>query len=295
MLPVKRALWIAGLFSLIVSVCLAAGESGGALSQEAISSEDSGAVLTALPEQNLELRGAIQRALATDPQMQPLQVQVDVYQNLAVLHGWVLDSQTRRAVEDFVRAEDGVGQVYNYIYADESNSLQKDLQLGEEVRVGLGDEWNPQINGLGRLSDVAGRRPIFSPDQTPSEQAMAPVVSAPSPLAIAVQDRLDADPMFVTQKLQADSYGGLIILHGTVPLEIDARNAQMLAAQTPGVEVVYSYLQTRESVRPEAEGTYCSVNVQPGAIPGRDPALQPKCIRYQPLQSSCSFEPSPCQ
>jgi hypothetical protein len=73
-------------------------------------------------------------------------------------------------------------------------------------------------------------------------------------LTIEVSNQYVMNDVLSLYNLRVESYQGLVILHGVVPART-AREAESVAAHTPGVDQVFSYLQTTEMATPVSDPT----------------------------------------
>ena len=153
----------------------------------------------------------IQKDLLADPLFRGATVQVDLYNGLAIIHGAVPNRAMLTAINDTVRFRRGVSSVYNYMNYPGKNTG------------GAIDSIAVTFDTFDRLDEVGPRYSAF----TISER---------------VEDRLSASPALAVAELEVDAYMGLIILHGTVSDSSLAQQAKEIAAHTPGVDAVLSYI-----------------------------------------------------
>jgi len=153
----------------------------------------------------------IQKDLRADPLFRGASIDVDLYKGLAIVHGSVPNRGMLSAINDTVRFRRGVNSVYNYMHSPEKNVS------------GAMDSIAVTFDTFERLDEVGSRYSAF----TISER---------------VEDRLKASPGLVSSDLEVDAYLDLVILHGTVPDRALATQAKEIAAHTPGVGTVLSYI-----------------------------------------------------
>lgn len=163
----------------------------------------------------------IERSMRAEPALRNVYIKVDRYGDLAVMHGWVIDKKLRAAAERSVRATAGVTTVYNYVTYDESEDINRAIDMGRRV----------QLNGA-------------TIDDRVLDTLNLPYVTTPSTLSVRVKQRLDGDPTTSPLDVRVDTYGALVLLHGNIADWNAARDVERVAASTPGVERVYSYLTT---------------------------------------------------
>ena len=179
------------------------------------------------PAHGTTLDADIRANLRNDPGTRNLDITVDTYKGLAVLHGWVRTPQIRRDVASRVRNMPGVDRVYSYIVVDVArDSFVRDLNEGLRANV-------TQSN-MNERPDV--RVPTIG------------LISAPNDLARNAKVRLAADAVTGEFDIAVDSYDGLVVLHGKVPDDSAKDSVDAVASRTPGVDRVFSYLNVGDAV-----------------------------------------------
>jgi osmotically-inducible protein OsmY len=146
----------------------------------------------------------------TDPLYKYMNITIDLYNGLAIVHGGAPNREMVDVVTQAVRAREGVAVVYNYM----SNP----------------DERTPAANSIAVTYDYFDR--------------MQDVGMADNAFAVAgrVMQRLEADPVLSPFDIEVDTYLGLVILHGTVDSPLLAERAKEIARHTAGVKAVLSYV-----------------------------------------------------
>lgn len=172
------------------------------------------------------LQADIRASLHDDPATQNLDISVDTYKGLVVLHGWVRTAQIRRDVAARVRNMPGVDRVYSYITADETPSYTRDLNEGLRANI--------TASNMNERTNVRG--PTIG------------LIPAPNDLARDVKVRLVADAVTGDLEIKVDSYDGLVVLHGKVPDDNAKAAVDSVASHTPGVDRVFSYLSVGDAV-----------------------------------------------
>lgn len=210
------------------------------------------------------LQQRVDQALAASPVTHGLLVDVDMWNGLAVLHGWTLTRSQRRDVERAVAGIEGVERVYNYMLTDEDvDGPYHEAYMGYRITVGRLNEYDSDVRSTSLY-------PINPPV----------VMSAASPLGRVVKYRVDIEPFSGIHEVRVDEYNGLVILHGQAPSLAFAREAESIAAHTAGVKRVYSYIQTPEVV--ERVRTDWPVVVELDHEYRRDRfTVQPRYARYE--------------
>src|SRR5437762_3323869 len=79
--------------------------------------------------------GRIQQQLLADPVTRNLSVRADQYDDLVILHGWVLNPQIKNRVVAKVMQMDGVAHVYSYIVTDPPQDLGRIMNMGKRVEL----------------------------------------------------------------------------------------------------------------------------------------------------------------
>ena len=188
-------------------------------------------------ESHTPLETAVLSALHRDPLTKDWHVQVDTYGGLVVLHGWVLTRNMRDALEAKVNAIPGVEQVYDYVNHDDLNDVARSIEQGYNLEVN-----SSNIDIPARELDTD----VLQVTQSGIQFDKVPLVVHPlPPLAVKTRDQLNLDPVASAyENLRVDSWNGLVILHGRVEDRAAAQSIERLAARTPGVQAVFSYLTT---------------------------------------------------
>jgi osmotically-inducible protein OsmY len=148
----------------------------------------------------------------SDPLYKYMNITIDLYNGLAIVHGGAPNREMLDVVTQAVRAREGVAAVYNYMSSP--------------------DEIPEAANSIAVTYDYFDR--------------MQEVGMADNAFAIAgrVMQRLEADPMLSPFEIEVDTYLGLVILHGTVDSPLLAERAKEIARHTAGVKAVLSYVSS---------------------------------------------------
>lgn len=193
---------------------------------------------------------AIEKVLRADTRTHNFLISADTYHGLVVLHGSVHAGWQRDEVVRLVRNLPEVVQVFSYIQIKRNtDDLVRDIYEGERYQVTLGN--------MNERSFV--------------EFPAVGLLSGPTDLARAVKVNLDADVVTGEFEIMVDTFEGLAILHGSVPDDSAKASAQAVAARTPGVDMVYSYITVDDIYERD---TMCA----PGTVTIR-----------KPLDTSASF------
>jgi osmotically-inducible protein OsmY len=217
----------------------------------------SGLVLaTAASAVEVTLEGRISEQLRHDPLLSRYYIQVDVMEGLAVLHGWVRTPQARRAIEERVRNNEGVVQVYSYIVVDPiGNDTLREIVKAQRVQIAISNQ-NDLVRDDGTLFETRAE-PYASAIRVADYGVVdAPLAVPPLTLASAVKTRLDIDPIVTLYNVKVDAWNRTIILNGVVRDERIAADAERIAARTPGVTKVVSYLIPENTIEPMCELNY---------------------------------------
>jgi len=207
-------------------------------------------VYSSNPVVNQTLREVIIERLASHPQTRGVYVQVDTWNGLAILHGWTLTNQQRRAAQAIVRGMEGVDRVYNYMISDADNvTMDQSARKGRSIQIAASN-MNDQILDTGIYLDLTGM-PITESTSSLASEPVYPaprtVVAVPDRLSQIVKFRVDIQPFTGMNEIRVDGYDGLIILHGQAPSLRFQREAESIAAHTAGVKQVFSYITTPEA------------------------------------------------
>jgi osmotically-inducible protein OsmY len=210
-------------------------------------------VYTNNPGLNQTLDDVIVERLANNAFTRGLYVQVDTWNGLAILHGWTLTHQQRRAVEEVVRDIEGVDRVYNYMISDADHvGLDQSARKGRSIQIAAGN-MNDQILDTGIYTDLTGLPVTEFTSSLAVDPVLPPpvtVVAVPDRLSQIVKFRVDVQPFTGLNEIRVDGYDGLIILHGQAPSLRFQREAESIAAHTAGVKQVFSYITTPEQTEP---------------------------------------------
>ncbi|HYF51306.1 MAG TPA: BON domain-containing protein [Planctomycetota bacterium] len=210
-------------------------------------------VYTNNPGLNQTLDDVIVERLASNSATRGLYVQVDTWNGLAILHGWTLTNQQRRAVEEVVRGIEGVDRVYNYMISDADHvGLDESARKARSIQV-TASNMNDQILDTGIYSDLTGMPVTEFTSSLAVDPVLPPpvtVVAVPDRLSQIVKFRLDIQPFTGMHEIRVDGYNGLVILHGQAPSLRFQREAESIAAHTAGVKQVFSYITTPEQTEP---------------------------------------------
>jgi len=172
------------------------------------------------------LQADIRASLHDDPATRNLDISVDTYKGLAVLHGWVRTPLIRRDVTARVRNMPGVDRVYSYITNDDTPSYSRDLNEGLRANI--------TASNMNERTTYSG--PTIG------------LIPAPNNLARDVKVRLVSDAITGDLDIKVDSYDGLVVLHGNVPDDYAKAAVDGIASRTPGVDRVFSYLSVGDVV-----------------------------------------------
>jgi osmotically-inducible protein OsmY len=208
-----------------------------------------------------ELAGQITRELRGDPLFESVNLSVDIYNGLAIVHGGAPSQEMIDAVNQKLRTKPGIEVVYNYMTSPEQplalspNSIAATF---DSVRRDRAD------GSLSRAFRIAGN----------------------------TLERLRADPALSGLEFQVDSYRDLVILHGFVSDSILLDRAKSIAQSTDGVAAVLSYVNVAAPV-----ATFITAPVEIGAPILSRPVLEPVPARFETIQRiapcgscrSCSF------
>jgi len=206
----------------------------------------------------------IQTDLRSDPLFETARVDVDLYKGLVIVHGAAANRESLLALNDKLRVREGVVAVYNYM-------KHPDMTEGEDLGA-----ISVSYEDFRRLDNVGSGNNSFT-------------------LAQRVQDRLWADPQLAAFDFDVDAYMGAIVLHGNVSDPGLAKRARDIAAHTPGVEDVLSYVNMTPSVsaimnmRPDAP-----INVSYTQYPA-PVVIMPETSAPSPLPMNVSVENTVCE
>jgi osmotically-inducible protein OsmY len=145
-----------------------------------------------------------------DPLFEGMTLTIDLYKGLAIVHGGAANQQMVALVTRRLQNNPGVDVVYNYM-----SSPDMPLSQPESIAV--------TYDHFDRMAKVGNKSNAFA-------------------IAGDVKDRLTADARLSGLDFDVDSYLGLIVLHGNGASAAQATRAKEIAAHTPGVEAVLSYV-----------------------------------------------------
>lgn len=195
-----------------------------------------------------ELAAQITRELRADPLFQYVNLNVDLYNGLAIVHGGAPSQEMVDAVNQKLRTRSCVEVIYNYMtYPGQPYALapQSIAATYDSVR-------RDRLDGsLSRAFQIAGN----------------------------TLERLRADPALAGYEFQVDSYRDLVILHGTVSDPILADRAKNIAQHTDCVVAVLSYLDVTAPV-----SMFMTAPVEVGAPILSRPVLEPVPARFETIQ-----------
>jgi len=198
-----------------------------------------------------ELVADVQGALRANSQLSNYYIQVDSFEGLVVLHGWVRTRRLRNEAANQARQVFGVERVYNYITTDDNDdSIARNINRSYRIQNAQAN-MNDRIGDLGTVSESAAEIYPGTRRRDP-DAVLVPQASVPVNLGSAAKERLDADPILSIFRLSVDNYKTVVLLHGTVPDSRTARDAEKIAARTPGVKKVVSYLNVPETTSTRA-------------------------------------------
>jgi hypothetical protein len=172
---------------------------------------------------------------------------VDTCDGLVILHGWTLNRNMRQAINRRVQRVPGVAAVFDYIVFDQTEAEEVEREIGMAGRI--------QVSMTNVNDRVFDRGTPTGPGVMPrmSEQYIylgVPRATVPDELAFTVKYALGTEPYTGAYEITVENYKGIVVLHGLVPNDAFARDAESIAAQVWGVRRVFSYLQTEEMAAP---------------------------------------------
>jgi osmotically-inducible protein OsmY len=227
--------------------------------------------------------------ISSHPYFGRYHIQVETFGSLAVLHGWVLHSSERRAIVDRVKRMEGVERVYSYIITDDtridcgpmtSDDIVRTMNKAQRVQMGIANAYD-QIRDLGIQFDSIEGAHINRPAQIDYAVVETPLIGIPETAAAAVKANLTLDDVTSIYNLQVDSYAGIVFLHGWVPNDGVADDAKQIAARTPGVRQVVSYMGVGESTGEVIVGPVEVALFHPDERPRyRTQPSEPQYVRY---------------
>ncbi|HYG76242.1 MAG TPA: BON domain-containing protein [Planctomycetota bacterium] len=245
------------------------------------------AALLAIPAHaDDELVPDIQATLQAHPQLSRYYIKVDTFGGLAVLHGWVRNNRLRAMAEAEVRQVRGVDRIFNYIRTDSnSESIARAINRSERIQ-GAQANMNDQIRGIGTLVNVHPE--LYHGARTHEMDTVEmPLATLPPNLAASVREQLELDPVLALYDINVDNYERVVLLHGDVPDVRTARDAERVAARTPGVRKVVSYLNVAETAAVQVpEWPYVVELHHSGMEPARMPS-RPEYVRYERYDWQC--------
>jgi osmotically-inducible protein OsmY len=233
--------------------------------------------------------------ISSHPYFGRYHIQVETFGGLAVLHGWVMNRYERRAIIDRVKRMEGVERVYSYIISDDAredcgpmsaDDIARTMNKAQRVQMGMANA-NDDIRDLGIQFDSQEGAHIVRAERVDYAVVETPLIGAPETAAASVKANLTVDDVTSLYNLQVDSYAGIVFLHGAVPSESVAEDAKQIAARTPGVRQVVSYLAVGESAEPVSYGPVEVALFHPDEAPRyRTQPSEPQYVRYnRPIES----------
>jgi osmotically-inducible protein OsmY len=161
-------------------------------------------------EQETTLAQRLTKEFRTDPLYKYMNITIDLYNGLAIVHGGAPNREMVDVVTQAVRAREGVAAVYNYM-------TNPDELAAPATSIAVTYDYFDRMQEVGMTDNafaIAGR----------------------------VMQRLEADPSLSPFDIEVDTYLGLVILHGTVDSQLLAERVKEIARHTAGVKAVLSYV-----------------------------------------------------
>ena len=195
--------------------------------------------------QENDLAQRLTKEFRSDPLYQYMNISIDLYNGLAIVHGGAPNREMVDVVTQAVRAREGVSAVYNYMSSP--------------------DEVPAAANSIAVTYDYFDR--------------MEEVGMEDNAFAIAgrVMQRFEADPALNPFEIEVDTYLGLVILHGTVDSPALVERAKEIARHTAGVKAVLNYVSASIPVVPLVPGG-------PAPIVTREVFVEPVPASYEIIE-----------